>query len=463
MIPVTRTQRSIQSSSVHFIGIGGIGMCGLAELLHNLGAKVSGSDQSANVQTDRLGAMGVKIHIGHLESNVEDVDVVVYSSAVPASNVEMKVARSRKIPTIPRAEVLAEIMRLKRGVAVGGTHGKTTTTSLTASIFLQAALDPTIVVGGRLDAIKSTALLGKGEWLIAEADESDGSFLKLSPELAIITNIDNDHLDHYGSFEELRRGFLDFAYKVPFYGAAVVCGDDPKTRELFKDFNKRLITYGFDRINDFQVRGEAGQYAILRKGQVLGDFKLPMPGKHNALNATAAVICALEAGISLENCQTGLANFGGVDRRFQHKGQVAKIDFYDDYGHHPTEVRATLQAFRERFPNRRVVVIFQPHRYSRTQLCWSDFATCFEDCDELFLCDIYPAGEVPIDGVTSKNLAATLKVGASAKISLCGKALESAKIIGPQLRSADVIVTLGAGDVSKLGPVLMEQLKTAGA
>lgn len=457
MIPVTRSQRSIQSSSVHFIGIGGIGMCGLAELLHNLGAKVSGSDQSANPQTERLAAMGVNIFIGHKETNVSDVDVVVYSSAVPASNVEMRMARSKKIPTIPRAEVLAEIMRLKRGVAVGGTHGKTTTTSLTASIFLQAALDPTIVVGGRLDAIKSTALLGKGEWLIAEADESDGSFLKLSPELAIITNIDNDHLDHYGNFEHLRRGFLDFAYKVPFYGAAVVCGDDVKTRELFKDFNKRLITYGFDGSNDFQVTGSSGRYQILRKGQMLGEIELPMPGRHNALNATAAIICALEAGISFENCQKGLAAFGGVDRRFQHKGNISGIDFYDDYGHHPTEVRATLQAFRERFPNRRVVVIFQPHRYSRTQLCWSDFSDCFQDCDQLFLCDIYAAGEAPIEGITSEKLAASLT---KAPV-LCGKAMESAKFLIPQLKAQDVIVTLGAGDVSKLGPVLMEQIKAA--
>ncbi len=446
----------IAKSSLHFIGIGGIGMCGLAELLHNLGAEVTGSDMTTNQQTERLRNLGVKVSIGHRAEQVPNVDVVVYSSAVQDDNVELAAARNRKIPTIPRAEVLAEIMRLKRGIAVGGTHGKTTTTSLLASIFLKAKVDPTIVVGGRLDAIKSTAVLGQGEWLIAEADESDGSFLKLSPEIAIITNIDNDHLDHYGTFEALQNGFLAFAYRVPFYGSVVACGDDPRLFKLLQGFRKKVVFYGFEAHNDARLTGERGRYQIYFRNQTLGEFVMASPGRHLALNATAAVVCALEAGIDLESCRRGIAEFQGVDRRFQLLGAAGGVAFYDDYGHHPTEIRATLQAFREKFPGRRLVVVFQPHRYSRTELCWEEFKTCFEECDELFLADIYPAGEPPRDGITSFRLAQDL----TKKSRLIGKALEGAELVSQALRDEDIVVTLGAGDVSKLGPLLIAARQT---
>ena len=300
---------------------------------------------------------------------------MVYSSAISPSNPEIRQARAQSVPLIPRAEALAEIMRLRRGIAVAGTHGKTTTTSLISSIFLEAGRSPTIVVGGRFERIKSTALLGKGEWLIAEADESDGSFNRLSPEVAVITNIDSDHMDHFKTFENLKKAFLDFAYRIPFYGMVIVCGDDPVVRELFAGFSKRIVFYGFDIKNDYVIEGEKGKYTVYKNDlnldskAKLGELKMSVPGRHNALNATAGLIAGLAAGIDFEMCAHGLEKFEGVDRRFHFKGEVDEIKVYDDYGHHPTEVRATLQAFREKFEKNRLVVYFQPHRYSRTELC----------------------------------------------------------------------------------------------
>ncbi len=309
----------LAQAKVHFIGIGGIGMCGLAELLKNMGGHVSGSDLSENAQVQRLRTLGITVQIGHAPENVSDAEVVVYSSAVKPDNPEFREARRLKIPLIPRAEALAEIMRLKRGIAVGGSHGKTTTTSMAAAVFLHAGAQPTIVVGGRLDLIKSTALLGQGDWLIAEADESDGSFSRLSPEIVIVTNIDNDHLDYYGTVAQLKRAFFDFAMRVPFFGLAIVCGDDTAVRETFRDYGKRILTYGFSAENDVRISGERGQYEVFREDEKLGVFRLQLPGRHNALNATAALLAGLEAGFSFAVCSAGLESFAGVDRRFQFK------------------------------------------------------------------------------------------------------------------------------------------------
>ncbi len=444
----------LEHAKFHFIGIGGIGMCGLAELLHDIGARVTGSDASENTNTERLKNLGIKIYKGHAAENIGVADVVVYSSAIPFTNPEIKEARARDIPLIPRAEALAEIMRIRRGIAVAGTHGKTTTTSLISSIFLEANQDPTIVVGGRFERIKSTALLGKGEWLIAEADESDGSFNKLSPEIAVITNIDSDHLDHYKTFENLKRAFFEFSHRIPFYGMVIACGDDLIVREVFENYHKRILFYGFDSKNDFIITGKNGKYSVERKEPfsekltLLGKFHLQMPGIHTALNATAAIAVALAAGIDFETCAAGLNKFEGVDRRFQFKGEVASIKVYDDYGHHPTEVRATLQAFREKFPTNRLVVYFQPHRYSRTEHCWQDFKSCFINCDILFLGDIYAAGEQPIAGVDSEHLLKEMK---HAKSFHSPKSDSQVQIISDSLKADDIFITLGAGDGWKLG------------
>jgi UDP-N-acetylmuramate--alanine ligase len=444
----------LENARFHFIGIGGIGMCGLAELLFNIGATVTGSDASENANTVRLKKLGLKIFKGHAAENIQTADVVVYSSAIPFTNPEIKEARAREIPLIPRAEALAEIMRIRRGIAVAGTHGKTTTTSLISSIFLEANQDPTIVVGGQFERIKSTALLGKGEWLIAEADESDGSFNKLSPEIAVITNIDSDHMDHYKTFENLKRAFLEFSHRIPFYGMVIACGDDLVVREVFENYHKRILYYGFDPKNDFVIAGKNGTYSVQQRHPLsdelkrLGEFQLQMPGIHTALNATAAVAVAMAAGINFETCAAGLYKFEGVDRRFQFKGEASQIKVYDDYGHHPTEVRATLQAFREKFPTNRLVVYFQPHRYSRTEHCWQDFKSCFNNCDVLFLGDIYPAGEQPIPGINSAQLLKEMKHPQSFHSVNSDSQLQ---IISDSLKAGDIFITLGAGDGWKLG------------
>ncbi len=444
----------LQKSKFHFVGVGGIGMCGLAELLHNMGAQVSGSDLSENANTERLIELGLKIYKGHRAENVGDADVVVYSSAIQPGNPEISEARAKQIPLMPRAEALAEMMRLKRGLAVAGTHGKTTTTSMTSAIFLEAGLSPTIVVGGRFEMIKSTALLGTGEWLVAEADESDGSFHKLSPEIAIITNIDSDHLDHFKTFENLQKSFFDFAQRIPFYGVCIICGDDPKVRQLFESFQKRILFYGFDGKNDLILKGEKGRYEIFNNDclkqpqKLLGRFELKVPGRHNALNAVAAIAAGMAAGMNFEICAKGIQKYEGVDRRFQFKGESKGIKVYDDYGHHPTEVRATLQAFREKFPDNRLVVYFQPHRYSRTEHCWHDFTIAFPQADMVFVGDIYAAGEAPIAGITSEKLSQEIKHD---HVQYAPRGTTLLPLVTSALKSGDVFITLGAGDGWKLG------------
>ncbi len=446
----------------HFIGVGGIGMCGLAELLHNIGAKVTGSDMNENANTEHLKKIGVTVYKGHQSSNICDADVVVYSSAIPFSNPEIKEARMKGIPLIPRAEALAEIMRIRRGIAIAGTHGKTTTTSMVSSIFLEAKQDPTIVIGGRFDKIKSTALLGKGQWLIAEADESDGSFNKLSPEIAVITNIDSDHMEHFKTFENLKKAFLEFSYRVPFYGVVIAWGDDPAIRQIFENYSKRILFYGFNEDNDYILIGEKGAYTVFKKNhltnekQKMGTFKTQVPGVHNALNSLASVVVGMSAGIDFETCAVGVGNYEGVDIRFHFKGEKNKIIVYDDYGHHPTEVKATLQAFKEKFPDRRLVVYFQPHRFSRTQHCWQEFKTCFSQADVLFLADVYPAGEAPIPGITSEKLLEEMN---HSKAVYSPKENSQSEKIVKELKSGDVFVTLGAGDGWKLGLDVLERIK----
>jgi len=435
----------LANSKFHFLGIGGIGMSGLAELLQQMGASVSGTDVKENDQTKWLQLRGITIFIGHKAENLGDCDVVVYSSAISKDNPEMQEAKKRSIPRIPRAEALAEIMNLKRGIAIGGTHGKTTTTSMVASVFINAQKDPTIAVGGRLDLIKSTATLGAGEWMIAEADESDGSFSRLKPEICIITNIDNDHLDYYKSMDALKEAFFEFALKVPFYGAVILCGDDPLVREVFLEFPKKVIYYGTAEHNDFYIKGEKGHYDVFSKdGTKLGHMALNVSGRHNALNALAAALAGHMAGLSWEECLTGVSMFKGVDRRFQYRGEENGVLFYDDYGHHPTEVKATLQAFKEKFPDKKIHVLFQPHRFSRTQLCWADFLGSFGDADKVLVLDIYPAGEKPIMGVEGQRMAKEIRGHKGVYVGKFDPACEQVK---SQCQPGDVLVCLGAGDV----------------
>jgi UDP-N-acetylmuramate--alanine ligase len=449
----------LQKSKFHFVGVGGIGMCGLAELLHRMGAVVTGSDMAENANTERLKELGIKVYKGHAAANIGDADVVVYSSAIQYSNPEIAESRVRQVPLIPRAEALAEIMRIKRGVAIAGTHGKTTTTSMVSAIFLEADLKPTIFVGGRFELIKSTALLGTGEWLLAEADESDGSFHKLSPEIAIITNIDSDHLDHFKTFENLQKSFYDFAMRVPFYGICIVCGDDPLVHTIFENFPKRVLFYGFSDKNDVVLEGEQGKYTVYRKDsgkkEKLGEFHLNVPGRHNALNALAGILAGMHAGVDFATCARGLKLFDGVDRRFHFKGEKKGIRVYDDYGHHPTEVRAVLQAFREKYPKNRLVVFFQPHRYTRTQHCWHEFTSCFAQADQILVTDIYAAGETPVPGIHSEKLVQDMKHD-GAKYFV--RDAHSADHISGLLKNGDVFITLGAGDGWKLGLEVLNKI-----
>jgi UDP-N-acetylmuramate--alanine ligase len=456
-----RITLNLVEAKVHFIGIGGIGMSGIAEVLTNMGCTVSGSDLLNNAQVERLSALGVQIKEGHSKGNLpKDCDVVVYSSAVNLKNPELLEAYARKIPVIQRAEMLSELMRLKRGIAIGGTHGKTTTTSMTAAVLLHAGLDPTIVVGGRLDLIKSTAALGKGHWLLAEADESDASFLRLSPEIVVATNIDNDHLDHYKSFENLVSAFHEFLTRVPFYGLAIVCGEDPHLMGLIKNFPKRVMSYGFNqesrlRASDLVNRAFEQEFKVSLDDKLLGSIKLKVPGKHNALNALAAVAVGLELKIEFSVIQKGLESFCGVDRRLQVWGSYKQALFIDDYGHHPTEVRATISALKTSYPDKKLTVVFQPHRFSRTQSCWNDFLSCFNEADRVFLLDIYSAGEKPIPGITSIKLAENLKSqkksdAQSLEVKFFDQKEALIKELDGMVAGSDVILTLGAGDVWKI-------------
>ena len=444
---------------VHFVGIGGIGMSGIAEVLLNLGYKVSGSDLKASAVTDRLQDLGARIFIGHSAENVHGAEVVVTSSAIAKDNSEVLEARSRTIALIQRAEMLAELMRLKYGIAIAGMHGKTSTTSMVASVLAAGGLDPTVVVGGRVDAMGSNARLGKSQYLVAEADESDRSFLKLSPIIAVITNVDREHMDCYRDMADVERTFLEFLDRLPFYGMAVVCNDDERLRGLVPRLARRAVTYGQRADSDFRVQvgerrdGAFHSFTVEYQQRSLGEFQLHVPGLHNVLNATAAIAIGIGLDVSEDKIRRGIAEFRGVDRRFQIKGQAQGITIVDDYGHHPTEIRATLAAARQ-CPYHSVHVIFQPHRYTRTRDLMDDFSKAFADCDSLQILDIYAASEPPIPGVTGEALAG--------KITHAHYAASFDDAISHALGSAqagDMILTLGAGNVSQLGPMLLERLQ----
>jgi UDP-N-acetylmuramate--alanine ligase len=452
---------------IHFVGIGGSGMSGIAEILLNLGYRVSGSDQRRSEAIERLEQLGAKVFIGHEAAHVEGAHVVVYSSAVSRDNIEVQVARQRAIPVIPRAEMLAELMRMKYGVAVAGTHGKTTTTSMIGAVLAEGRLDPTIVVGGRITSLGSNARLGQGEYLVAEADESDGSFLKLAPTIAVVTTVDAEHLDHYGSLDAIQDAFVAFVNKVPFYGAAVLCLDQPNIQRLIPRIDKRIITYGLESGADLVARrlslsGLTSRFEVFQRGTSLGECTLGVPGRHNVLNALAAIAVAQDLEIPFLTVQKALAGFAGVQRRFQVRGQAASITVVDDYGHHPVEIRATLAAAKAGF-DRRVVVIFQPHRYTRTLHLREEFITAFNQADVLVIMDIYPAGEAPIPGVTAANLADAIRAHGHRDVTYLGH--DRARVIDHVIdisRPGDLVITLGAGDVSQLGPELLRRLGPGG-
>jgi len=446
---------------IHFVGIGGIGMSGIAEVLLNLGYEVSGSDLKASETTRRLASLGGRVELGHDAAHVGGADVVVTSSAVRRDNPEVLEARRRKVPVIPRAEMLAELMRLKQGVAIAGSHGKTTTTSLAAHWMAHAGLDPTAVVGGKVNAFGSNAKLGKGDWIVVEADESDGSFLHYTPTLVVVTNIDPEHLDYWKTEAALKQGFADFVNRVPFYGTAVLCLDHPGVQSILPRVEKRFVTYGEAPQADYratriEVLGPRVAFEAARRGEPLGRFELQMVGRHNALNALAVVALADEMGVPTETVREALSSFQGVQRRFTVRGEAAGVTVVDDYGHHPAEVRATLRGAREAY-GRRVVCVFQPHRYTRTKALLGDFATAFNDADVLLVTDVYAASEEPLPGASGEALAEAVRACGHRDASFVprGHLAEAAR---DRLRPGDVVLTLGAGDVTHVGPELLALL-----
>jgi UDP-N-acetylmuramate--alanine ligase len=452
---------------LHFVGIGGIGMSGIAEVLLNLGYEISGSDLRLGPATERLASLGARIYQGHDPSHLGDAKVVVVSSAVSEDNPEVQEARRRQIPVIPRGELLAELMRLKYGIAVAGSHGKTTTTSMIATILSHAGLDPTVVVGGRVSAMGgANARVGSSDFLVVESDESDGSFLKLAPIIGVITNIDREHLDHYGSLERILDAFADFANKIPFYGAAVLCLDDEQVQRLIPRITRRTITYGTSAQADLLVRevhaGPAGSDFKLRfRERDLGPFRLNIPGAHNVLNAAAAAAVALELEVAPERIRQALADFGGVERRFQVKGVRNGVTVVDDYGHHPTEIRATLETARAG-GYRRVLVLFQPHRYSRTRLLMDEFARAFHQADAVFVLDIYPASEKPIEGVTAEALCERMREFGHRAVTYAGTLEQGVDAVVAEAKPGDVVLTLGAGNVSQASDMLLRALEERG-
>ncbi len=448
-----------KARKLHFVGIGGSGMSGIAEVLVNLGYPVSGSDLASSPATRRLKKLGAKVHRGHRAQNVKDTDVVVISSAVKADNPEVIEARRHQIPVIPRAEMLAELMRLKFGVAVAGAHGKTTTTALVAEVLGRGRLDPTVVIGGRLGKLRSGAKLGNGDVMIAEADESDGSFLKMKPTIAIVTNIDREHLDHYKDLVAIQDAFVSFLSRVPFYGAAVVCVDDPNVRAILPRVDRKLIRYGLSSdadvmASDVEIRGFVSHFTVHAHGKKLGQVELKLPGRHAVFNALAAIAVGLEMDVPFETIAGALARFRGVDRRMQRRGSAFGATVLDDYGHHPTEIEATLAAIREGFGSR-TLVVFQPHRYSRTAALLEEFGRCFALADEVLVTDIYAAGESPIEGLDGGVVAEALVRHGHPNVRYCPKLADATKMLKSTVTEGDVVVTLGAGDVWKAGEALI--------
>jgi UDP-N-acetylmuramate--alanine ligase len=459
-----RNQMLGKTRHIHFVGIGGVGMSGIAEILLNLGFTVSGSDLEKGASTERLAARGAKIRIGHAAKHVSGCDVVVVSSAIDSGNPEVVAARRKGIPVIPRASMLGELMRFRTGIAVAGAHGKTTTTSLVGAVLQEAGCDPTIVVGGRVKSLKTNVRLGQGELLVAEADESDGSFVHLTPVFAIITNIDAEHLDFYGSLDRIYDAFVRFARSVPFYGAIICCIDDPRLRTILPRIERRIVTYGFDAGADVRgtliesgPRGTLFSYTV--RGKRRGRLHLGVPGSHNVLNALGVCALAEEIDIAPRHLRKAFAEFEGVARRFEIKGERGGVLYVDDYGHHPTEVAATVRTAREVF-KRRIVVVFQPHRYSRTRDLHEKFGGAFGDADELFLTEIYPAGERPIKGITGELIYHAVRRNGKPRVSYVPKWDDLKATVRDSLRPGDVVVTLGAGNIYKLGEELLAEKET---
>jgi UDP-N-acetylmuramate--alanine ligase len=448
---------------IHFVGIGGVGMSGIAEVLLTLGYRVTGSDARRSETVERLERLGAKVYLGHEATHVEGAQVVVYSSAVARDNVEVQAARQRGVPVIGRAEMLAELMRLKYGIAIAGTHGKTTTTSMVAAVLGAGGFDPTVVVGGRVHGLGTNARLGQGEFLVAEADESDGSFLKLSPTIAVVTTVDAEHLDHYADLDAIVTAFLTFVNKVPFYGSAVVCLDDPNIQRMIPRIEKRVVTYGLEAGADLMARRLSfaemrSEFEAVHRGKPLGPVILQVPGRHNVLNALAAAAVGLDLEMPFDKIQTALASFAGVQRRFQIRGEAQGVLVVDDYGHHPAEIRATLAAAKAGF-DRRVITVFQPHRYSRTQHLLNDFLTAFYQSDVLIVMDIYAAGEAPIEGVHARDLADGIAAhGHREVLYLGGDRAAIVDYLCESTRAGDLVLTLGAGDVGQLGGELLKRL-----
>jgi UDP-N-acetylmuramate--alanine ligase len=447
---------------IHFVGIGGAGMSGIAEVLLTIGYKVTGSDLQESETVKRIRSLGGTVFIGHAAAHIGAAQVVVISSAVSPTNPEVVAAKAKLVPVIPRAEMLAELMRLKYGVAIAGAHGKTTTTSLVAHVLAEGGLDPTIVIGGKVNALGSHARLGRGELLVAEADESDGSFLKLTPTIVAVTNMDREHLDHYGSMERLHEAFVEFINKIPFYGLAVLCMDDPQLAAMLPSLAKRFQTYGLSKDAelqgaDIELQSRAAQFSARLKGESLGRFRVAMPGVHNVRNALAAIAIGLELGVPVAQIAQALESFTGVERRFEIVGEKADITVIDDYGHHPTEIKATLAAAKGG-SKRRLVVLFQPHRYTRTQDLVDEFAVAFNQADLLFLTEIYPAGESPIPGVTGERLAQTIEGSGGPPLTYVPRKEELVDKVLADLRPGDMVLTMGAGDIWKTGRALLERL-----
>ncbi len=442
--------------TIHFVGIGGIGMSGIAEVLLTLGFTVTGSDLKDSASVLRLRAAGATVHIGHRAENIGQADVVVRSTAVHDDNPEIAESLRRVIPVIHRAEMLAELMRLKYGIAVGGSHGKTTTTSMLATCLAGAGLDPTVVIGGRLDSLGgSNARLGAGDYLVAEADESDGSFLLYSPTVALITNIDPEHMEHFHTVEKLEDAFIEFANRVPFYGYSVLCQDHHAVQRIIPKIRRRFVTYGFSRAAQYrgssvERNGLRTSFKVHRGDDLLGDVSLGMPGLHNVSNAVGAIAASMELGVSFEVLQSALNGFSGVQRRFTVRADLNGILIVDDYGHHPAEIEATLAAAEGGFPERRVIAVFQPHRYSRVQNLWDDFLTAFQRADKVLVCPVYSAGETPIEGVDHRALAAGMRERGHRGAEAVENLDAATQWLGKEVREGDIVIALGAGDVSRV-------------
>jgi UDP-N-acetylmuramate--alanine ligase len=455
-----------KDTRIHFVGIGGMGMCGIAEVLINLGYKVSGSDVARTEITAHLESIGGTLAYEHRADNVRDVDVVVTSSAVKGYNPEVEAARARKIPVIPRAEMLGELMRMKFGISVAGAHGKTTTTTMIAHALMAGGLDPTAVIGGRVNGLgMANARLGTSDYVVAEADESDGSFLRLTPKLAVVTNIDAEHLDHYGTFDRVKRAFVDFINRVPFYGMAALCLDDPNVQSILPDVQKRYVTYGMAPQADYRARnvrheGLQSRYIAWRGADELGEIKLHMPGKHNVLNSLAALAVADFLDVPFETVVKALASFDGVQRRFTIRGEIGGITVVDDFGHHPTEVQATLAGARAGFPGRRIIAAFQPHRFTRTRDQFQTFARAFYDADVVVMCDVFAAGEPSIEGATTDLLVQAAREHGHKDVSYVPNRADVAAHLARIVRPGDLVITLGAGNIQLTCQELLALLRT---